>query len=425
MADDYVRRTAITRLEVTDEQRDLLEETISEWKRGCQLATDMAWDKCNAKSDVQPLAYDDVREHTDLGSQHAILATHQAAQAITGCIERRSNGKRVSKPTFTAPTVTYDTRTMTLFDDDTVSLSTTESRVRCQLALPTADDGYQRQYIDSDTWSVTESTLTARDGDYLLHIGFRRHKNDAERNTAEDGTVLGVDLGIENLAVTSTASFVSGRELTHNLREFERVRGGLHQTGTRSAHRTLEQVSGRELRYVRDVLHRASNAIVNEALRYECDVIAFEDLTDIREQTGASWGHRWAFRTLYEQVEYKAESVGVSVKQVGSAYTSQRCSECGFTADENRPSRNDFGCVKCGSEANADYNAAKNIGMRYVRRGQQSSRRTGNSQLALKSGTVTPSGGFTAHPEGFEAEFMDKPPSTSEPVRVSEVGSGS
>ncbi|WP_224448279.1 RNA-guided endonuclease InsQ/TnpB family protein [Haloprofundus salilacus] len=409
MADDYVRRTAITRLEVTDEQRDPLKETISEWKRGCQLATDMAWGKCNAKSDVQPLAYDDVREHTDLGSQHAILATHQAAQAITGCLERRSKGKKVSKPTFTAPTVKYDTRTMTLFDDDTVSLSTTESRVRCPLALPDANNGYQRQYLDSDTWSVTESTLTARDGDYFLHIGFRRHKNDAERNTAEDGTVLGVDLGIENLAVTSTAYFFSGRELTHTLREFEKVRAGLQQTGTRNAHRTLKQSSGRELRYVRDVLHRASNAIVAEALCYDCDVIAFEDLTHIRDRTGASWGHKWAFRTLYEQVEYKGEAEGISVKQAGSAYTSKRCAECGFTANENRPTRNDFQCVKCGSEANADYNAAKNIGMRYVRRGQQSSRRTGNSQLALKSGTVTPSGGFTAHPDGFEAEFMDKP----------------
>ncbi|GAD53414.1 transposase [Halarchaeum acidiphilum MH1-52-1] len=163
---------------------------------------------------------------------------------------------------------------MTLFGDDTVSLSTTESRVRCSLALPDADDGYQRQYLDSDTWSVTESTLTARDDDYFLHIGFRRHKNDTERNTAEDGTVLGVDLGIETLAVTSTAYFFSGRELTHGLREFEKVRAGLQQTGTRSAHRTLDQSSGRELRYVRDVLHRASNAIVDEALRYECDVIA-------------------------------------------------------------------------------------------------------------------------------------------------------
>ena len=409
MADDYVRRTAITRLEVTDEQRDLLEETITEWKRGCQIATDMAWGECNAKSDVQPLAYDTVREHTDLGSQHAILATHQAAQAITGCLERRSNGKKISKPTFTAPTVKYDTRTLTLFDDDTVSLSTTESRIRCDLALPDADDGYQRQYLNADEWSVTESTLTARDGNYFLHIGFRRHKTDTERNTAEDGTVLGVDLGIENLAVTSTATFVSGRELIHDLREFETVRAGLQQTGTRSAHRTLKQSSGRELRYVRDVLHRISNELLAEARENECSVIAFEDLTDIRERTGASWGHTWAFRTLYEQVEYKAEVEGISVKQVGSAYTSKRCAECGFTADENRATRNDFRCVKCESEANADYNAAKNIGMRYVRRGQQSSRRTGDSQLALKSGTVTLSGGFTAYPDGFEAEFTDKP----------------
>jgi putative transposase len=87
-------------------------------------------------------------------------------------------------------------------------------------------------------------------------------------------------------------------------------------------------------------------------------VIAFEVLTNIPDRTGASWGHKWAFRTLYEQVEYKAEANGISVQQVGSAYTSKRCAECGFTADENRPDRNDFCCQKCESEANADYNAA-------------------------------------------------------------------
>ncbi len=47
--------------------------------------------------------------------------------------------------------------------------------------------------------------------------------------------------------------------------------------------------------------------------------------------------------------------------------------------------------------------------MRYVRRGQQSSQRTGNSQLALKSGTLKPNAGFTGYPDGFEAEFTDKP----------------
>jgi putative transposase len=409
VADEYVYRTAITRLSVDDEQRERLEETITEWKRGCQIATNLAWERCSAKSDVQSFAYDAVREQTELGSQHTILATHQAAEAITGCVERRSDGKQASKPTFTAPTVRYDSRTMTLFEDDTVSLATTEDRVRCQLALPEGEDGYQQQFLDSDEWSVTESTLTTRDGGFFLHLGFKRHKTDTERETAEDGTVLGVDLGVENLAVTSTAHFINGRELTHRLREFERVRAGLQRTGTRSAHRTLATASGRQLRYVRDVVHQASDSIITEARRYDCDVIAFENLTNIRDRTSGSWGHTWAFRRLYEQTRYKAEATGITVKQVDPAYTSTRCSECGFTAEGNRSSRSDFHCLECESEASADYNAAKNIGLRYVRRGRQSSRRTGDSQLALKSGTVTPNGGFTSSPDGFEAEFTDNP----------------
>jgi IS605 OrfB family transposase len=402
----YVRRTAVTRLSVTQEQRETLEATISAWKRGCQLATDMAWNRCHTKQDVQPLAYDTVREETALGSQHAVLATHQAADAITGCVERQRTGQKTSKPRFTAPTVTYDARTMTLFDDDTVSLATVGTRIRCSLVLPDAEDGYQWQFLDSDDWELTESTLTARDGAYFLHLGFRRPK--PERSTAEDRTVLGVDLGIENLAVTSTACFVNGRELAHRLREFERTRAGLQQTGTRSAHRTLERASGRQLRYVRDVLHNAANDIVGEARRYDCDVIALEDLSEIRNHTEAAWGHRWAFRRLSEYVAYKAEAVGIAVERVEPANTSRRCADCGFTAAENRRSRDEFRCLECCSEANADYNAAKNIGLRYVRRGQQSSRRTGDGRLALQSGTVTPSGGFTAYPDGFEAEFTDE-----------------
>jgi IS605 OrfB family transposase len=408
VADEYVRRTAVTRLSVDDEQRDLLEETIDEWRRGCQIAADEAWGTCHAKREVQSLAYEDVREETSLGSQHAVLATHQAAEALSSCREHRANGKSASKPTFTSPTVTYDARTMTFFDDDTVSLSTTESRVRCPLALPDDRDGYQYQYLGAEDWAVTESTLTVRDGEFFLHIGFRRHENDVERNAAEDGTVLGVDLGVENLAVTSAASFVSGREFSHRLREFERARSELQQTGTRSDRRTLQEASGRQLRYIRDVVHRVANELVAEALRYDCDVIAFEELTGIRDRTNASWGHKWAFRTLVEYVEYKARTVGVTVRKVEPAHTSVRCAECGFTSDRNRPSRSQFRCEECGTEANADYNAAKNIGLRYVRRGQQSSRRTGDSQLALKSGTVTPECGSSAHPDGFEAEFTDK-----------------
>ena len=407
MGDD-IYRTAVTRLEVSTKQQVLLEETITEYKRGCQIATNLGWANCSDKSALQALAYDDIREQTGLRSQHAILAIHAAAEAISGCERRLERGQSASKPRFTSPTVQYDSRTMTLFEDGTVSLSTTEDRVRCSLALPEADDGYQWQFLDDDRWNVTESSLTVSDGEYYLHLGFRRPATDPSEPIAEDRTVLGVDLGVENIAVTSTARFVPGGEVKHAVDEFETVRGELQQTGTRSAHRTLQSVSGRQRRYLRDFVHRVANDIVEEARRYGCTTIAFEDLTHIREETTGSWEHQWAFRRLVQYVKYKARDVGIGVRQVPPAETSIRCSECGHTAKDNRPERTRFVCKECKTEANADYNAAKNIGLRCVRRGQQSSRRTGDGRLALKSGTVTPTSGFSPYPDGFEVEFTDK-----------------
>ena len=395
--DDYLRRTAITRIIVGDEQAELLEATISDWQHGATLASHIGWrENEDSKYGLQKLAYNDVRENTRLGSQHAILATHQAASALKGVGELKDKGRKVSCPEFTSPTIKYDANTLTLFDDNTVSLTTVENRVRCELVLPEDEDGYQYQFLTDDEWSVTESTLTARDGDYFLHLGFRKpNPFDEDESPAEDRTVLGVDLGIENLAVTSTAHFESGNELVHDHEQFEQVRGGLQQTGTQSAHRTIVGRDDREERYSRDKLHRVSNAIIEEAVEHECSHIVFEDLSYIRDRMpNAKKFHQWAHRKLISFVTYKAEELGLRIEFVDAAYTSQRCSECGHTSRGNRPEQAHFECEKCGKTLHADYNAAKNVGWRFVRRGLNDSRRTGNSQLALKSGTVTPNRGF-------------------------------
>ena len=396
--DEYVRRTAVTRLLVSDEQQPLLETTIDHYRDGAQLATDMAWPDASDKSDVQPLAYDDVREHTELSSQHAILATHQAAEAISGCQEQKDKGLKASKPTFTSPTITYDSRTMTLFDDNTVSLTTVESRIRCPLDLPQDEDGYQWQFLDDERWELTESTLTARDGNYFLHMGFRRPKTDAERQaeeeTAENGTVLGVDLGVENIAVTSTGTFVSGGELTHWQNEYEKRRASLQQCGTRWAHENIQSVGRKEDGRFTILVHEAANAILDEARENDCTHIAFEDLTDIRERLPyATWQHRWAFRKIVEITEYKAAEDGISVTQVNPAHTSQQCShtDCGFTHEDNRD-RESFECLKCGYELHADYNAAKNIAVKCAKNLHRSHMSSGGGapvDVRLNSGLLT------------------------------------
>ncbi|MFB6234043.1 MAG: RNA-guided endonuclease InsQ/TnpB family protein [Halopenitus sp.] len=401
MADDYLRRTAITRPILTDEQQQLLDATIQEWQDACNISSRIGWSAGETrKTSLQDLAYDDVREETRLGSQHAILATHQAAAALSGVeeIEQLDEDYKTSRPEFTADTVKYDTRTMTVFDDGTVSLSTVDDRIRCDLTLPDNEDGYQHQYLTGEDWELTESTLTRRDGDYYLHLGFRKPQPEKQveiQDDDEDRTVLGVDLGIVNIVTTSTAYFASGRELRHRHREFERIRGNLQETGTQSAHRTIQQMGGRESRYVRDVLHRVANDIIEEALEHDCEYIAFENLKHIRERAPpVKEFHQWAHRQLVDLVGYKADAEGICVEYVSPENTSRRCPECGHTSKGNRVTQSEFECGSCGATGNADYVAAKNVGWRYVRRGLQSSRRTGDSQLALKSGTVTPNRGF-------------------------------
>lgn len=381
VGDGYLRRTAITRPKHTPKQQQLLATTIQEWQTACNISSRIGWSTGETrKKSLQDLAYEEVRRETRLGSQHAVLATHQAAAALSGVEEVRNLDKndKTSCPEFTAETIKYDTRTMTLFDDHTISLTTVGNRIRCDLVLPENEDGYQHQYLDEEDWELTESTLSRRDGSYYLHLGFRKPKPEKrvkQRGDAEDRTVLGVDLGIINIATTSTAYFASGRELRHRHRQFERIRGDLQQTGTQSAHRTIQQMSGRESRYVRDILHQVANDIIEEALTYNCQYITFENLKHIRERAPpVKEFHQWAHRQLVDFVEYKAEREGICVKFVSPKNTSRRCPECGYTSKENRVTQSKFECESCGSTANADYVGAKNIGWRFVCRGLQSSR---------------------------------------------------
>jgi hypothetical protein len=82
-----------------------------------------------------------------------------------------------------------------LFDDGSVSLSTVDGRIRCDLNLPDEENGYQYDYLNHEEWDVTASTLSKRDGEYYLHLGFRKDKPEKQverQDDDEDRTVLGV-----------------------------------------------------------------------------------------------------------------------------------------------------------------------------------------------------------------------------------------
>ncbi len=266
-------------------------------------------------------------------------------------------------------------------------------RIEAGYVLPPEGDNPHTNCLRDDEYEVTGATLQYRDETDTSSV-YTGPKTDVESEILDEGDAEhSTVLGIGQIAVTSTGTFWSGDYLDHRRREYGRVRGDLRRTGTGSGHRTAEQIGDRETRWVEDYLHRTSRALVREAVAHGCDRIAFKELTSTRDRMpGAKASHAWAFRRLYDYTAYEAEAEGIDATHVDPAYTSTRCSKCGTTLDENRPSQAKFYC-QSGYERNPDYNAAKNVGFRLLRAGQKSPHGEATRHLAPRSGTPKMNGG--------------------------------
>ena len=343
----------------------LLRTTVDEFLWAANYVTRHAFQGeyvTTSKNMLNDDTYGDVRDETHLHSNHVQAARNKAADACKSVVKKWKQGKKASMPYFTSPHLVYDHRTAT-FHDEYVSLATVDGRIEANYVLPDDErDTPHAEYLFSDDYETTGAELHYSNENWMLHIHCKKdvEPRTPDKATTENGTVLGVDLGVNNLAVTSTGTFWTGDEFDHWHSEYEQRRGELQECGTRWAHENMQAVGRKEEGRLKITFHRISNELVTEARDHGCSVIAFEDLTGIRERTGASWGHKWAFNRLYEYVEYKAAEYGIDVEQVNPENTSRRCSTCGFTHPDNRESES-FECLKCGYENHADYNAVAGL----------------------------------------------------------------
>jgi len=110
---------------------------------------------------------------------------------------------------------------------------------------------------------------------------------DVAEPTCEQFTeVVGVDVGIRYLAVTSTetgsARFHPGKRVRHRANHYARLRKRLQQKGTRGAKRRLRRIEQRERRLKAQANHRTATQVIEQ---HPHALIGLEQLTDIRERT--------------------------------------------------------------------------------------------------------------------------------------------
>jgi IS605 OrfB family transposase len=344
-------QTLKVKLEPTPEQVQAVRETMHQFNAACNFVADKAFELRTAnKIELQKVVYYPIREQFNLSAQMAV-------RAISKTCEAYKRDKSI-KPTFDPDgSVVYDQRLMSWKGLDLVSLLTLEGRIK----VPVVICEYHEPRLNRIRG---QADLIFERGSFYLCVVVEV----PESAKIEPIGVIGVDLGIKNIAVDSTGEEFSGDGIETVRSKIDNLKADLQSCGTDSAKRHLKKLSGREARFRRDVNHCISKKLVAKA-KDTSSVIALEDLQGIREGMTVSKAqrrkqHSWGFYQLRQFVEYKAAIAGVPVVYIDPAYTSQECSVCHHISRSNRPTRDQFACVRCGFSGPADTVAARNIAAR-------------------------------------------------------------
>lgn len=337
------------KLQPTPDQAAALKETVVAANRACNYISNIAWaSRTFGKFALQKACYTDVRETFGLSAQMAIRVLAKVGDAYK--LDKKS------KRTFREMgSISYDDRILSFaLADQSVSIWTLNGRIR----IPFVCGERQREYLRS---RQGESDLVYHRGEWYLLVTC--DLPDPEAQDVDD--VLGVDLGVINIATDSDGALHQGAGVNNVRYRHRRLRTKLQKKGTKAAKRRLRLLAGQERRFAKDINHTISKQLVETAQRTK-RAIALEELKGIRRRVRARKPqrarlHSWSFDQLRSFISYKAQRAGVTVVLVDPRNTSRTCPACGHIAKENRPSQARFCCVSCGFAGHADTIAAQNI----------------------------------------------------------------
>ncbi|ELZ3098038.1 transposase [Escherichia coli] len=348
-------RTACIRLDVKVEQSKQLSVLREVYADACnRLVSVVCEHRIWNRVGLHNMVYRDLREHTPLGSQMCCNVIFSVCKAYKSQKERGHIHKAKAVPTirFNGTSVHFDKKTYSL-RDNSLSLYTLNGRIR----VPMIIGEHQQRMLSSG--HPKEAELVFRKGLWFFNLVVEI----TDTTMVVSEKTMGVDMGENNLAAHSLGKLFGGEQLRDERDRHLALRHRLQSNGSQSAKQKLRQVSGKEMRRVKQTNHETSKVIVAAAAEAGIGTIILEDLTHIRDRIKAgkrvrSRLHRWAWRQLQTFIEYKARAVGIMVKYVNPAYSSQSCSCCGCLGKRHK---HRFECPHCGFRAHSDLNASRNL----------------------------------------------------------------
>ena len=341
-------KTLQIKLLPNDAQREALIDTFVQFNGACNFVSGIAFERrLFNKVFLQRIVYRDIRERFGLASQLAV-------RVIAKVVETYKTDKTVFHEFRDYGSIVYDPRIMSFKGLDQVSINTVHGRIRIPITIGKYGKiPFQRIRGQCD--------LIRKNKIFYIMVAI----DVPDEPAIKPKDIIGVDMGIENIAVDSTGKYYSGDDIREVRERNADLRDRLQSVGTKSAKKHLKKLSGKESRFARNTNHTISKEIVQKA-RGTSSAIAIEDLSGIRKRTTVRKGNRyihnsWAFYQLRLFIEYKAREAGIPVIVVDPHNTSRECPECHTIDRGNRPERSKFKCISCGLEREADFIASFNI----------------------------------------------------------------
>lgn len=252
--------------------------------------------------------------------------------------------------------------TLNAQDKHTMTLTTLGKRVKVRFA-DTFDHILYSKDVTLGTGKLVQSC-----GHWFLHVAYAI---DVPACTKDDiQRIVGIDRGLRFITTAydsqGKTNFINGRHLLGVRRKYKRLRSQLQKRQTASARRRLKKIGHRENRYVTDMNHCISKALVEQ---YGPNTLfALEDLSGVRHVTKKRKKKdryesvSWPYYQLQTLLAYKASLNHSMVVLVSAKYTSQRCPKCGRVRKENRNhDTHTYMCDRCGYQTNDDRIGAMNI----------------------------------------------------------------
>lgn len=343
-------------------QKQLLLNTLQAYTDACNFVSDYVFDTHELKQAcLNQVLYYTLRSKFQLKSQMAQSVLKTVIARYKTILENQNEWIR---PSFKKPQLDLVwnrdySLTGTLF-----SVNTLNGREKFCYA-----EKEMSQYFDKSVYTFGTAKLVYRNDKFYLHIPVTYEI--ANVTIYDVKNIVGVDVGVNFLATSydsyGKTKFYNGHKVKHKRLVYKRMRRKLQSIDTSSARRCLKRMNHRENRWMQDVNHCISKALVDEYP--EGTLFVLEDLTGISRgkselvaANGRSMYVSWAFYDLQKKIEYKAKRKGSIVLFVNPAYTSQACPKCGHIEKSNRNKKlHIFCCKSCGYQSNDDRIGAMNL----------------------------------------------------------------